>query len=235
LSEVLGVDTFTVSMVNAAHGKPFQPSAAQGFYYAKVSTERLDLVGQLTASGFSVVDVSVTFERKPSREPLGGTGHGIEVREVSEAEHDRVLDIAKHSFLYSRFHLDPLMADTLADEVKRSWIESYIQKRRGEKLWVAVSKGQPVGFLADLAGTADGQKIRVIDLISVAKEHQGCGAGKALVEFFVHHCASQCDRVQVGTQVANIPSMRLYERCGFMMVGSAYVLHGHFKTGNHLL
>ena len=33
--------------------------------------------------------------------------------------------------------------------------------------------------------------------------------------------------LRVGTQVANVPSLRLYENCGFRVAESAYVLHGH--------
>jgi hypothetical protein len=33
--------------------------------------------------------------------------------------------------------------------------------------------------------------------------------------------------MRVGTQIANIPSLRLYERLGFTMAESAYVLHAH--------
>jgi RimJ/RimL family protein N-acetyltransferase len=31
----------------------------------------------------------------------------------------------------------------------------------------------------------------------------------------------------VGTQIANLPSIRLYEKLGFSLVKSAYVMHRH--------
>ena len=56
----------------------------------------------------------------------------------------------------------------------------------------------------------------------------GKGVGSALTASFLGLYAGK-PRV-VGTQIANVPSIRLYSRLGFQLAKSQYVLHLH--TGN---
>ena len=199
-----------------------------GFYYAKVPTERVTHAKGLADAGFYVVDVNVTFEltdRKPSDE---SAGLGIRVCDVQPSDHEAVLDIAATSFVYSRFHLDPWVSDEKANRIKRDWVENYLRGGRGERLLVAHLDGRPAGFLAVIAGGADGRSCRAIDLIGVARGCQRRGVGHALVGHFVQQYADVTDLLRVGTQAANIPSIRLYEKNGFRVSETSYILHGHF-------
>jgi GNAT superfamily N-acetyltransferase len=217
-----------------------------GFYFAKVATDSVEDVAQLARLGFSVVDTNVTFEltdnetqyvvdavalprtstrdmRKPvdaPRAPAAG-GDELDIGEVKPAETDAVLDIAGSAFRYSRFHLDPRIDNALAHTIKREWIRNYVLGKRGAGLLVARERGRPIGFLAHLVtkGTA------VIDLIAVATDAHGRGAGSALTAAFAGLYTGM-PRV-VGTQIANVPSIRLYTRLGFALARSQYVLHAH--------
>jgi ribosomal protein S18 acetylase RimI-like enzyme len=151
----------------------------------------------------------------------------VVVQDILPAYYDAVLRIAASSFVYSRFHLDPAIPKETAHKVKRAWVNSYIHKMRGERLLVALLDGKPVGFLAVLATPEPG---RVIDLIGVDRAYQGRGVGRALVSFFIADSADRYPLLRVGTQVANVPSMRLYESLGFRIDETAYVLHAHVNA-----
>ncbi len=199
------------------------------FYYAKVPTQRVDLVQALARSGFGVVDVSVTLECDPARPETKFNSQSIIVRDCRPEDHQAVLDIAGSCFASSRFHLDPEIPFALAHAIKRAWVESYLKKCRGEKLLVAERNGRAVGFLAVLAAGLDGAPCRAIDLIGVDRDHQGCGVGKALVLRFMEEAAGSGAVLRVGTQAANLRSIRLYESLGFKIAQTAYVLHSHVK------
>lgn len=216
--------TMTESMENRSSGAP-------AFYYAKVPTERVEHSRALTSAGFHIVDTSVTFDRTPAAMPDDGAGNPVRIRDVRQEDREEVLEIAGTCFIYSRFHLDPNVPGVVADGIKREWINSYLLGRRGEPLIVADVQGRPAGFLAMMATSMNGQKVRVIDLVGVDRAKQGCGVGKSLVEFFIHDSMGRFDRLMVGTQAANIPSVRLYEGCGFRLARSAYVLHAHVADG----
>jgi ribosomal protein S18 acetylase RimI-like enzyme len=188
-----------------------------GFYFAKVATDRVRDVRTLTTAGFALVDTAVTFELV--REvPIASA---IEVRECTEHDAEAVLAIAGSAFRYSRFHLDPAIDDRLAHHVKREWIANYVRKQRGDALLVAHHDGKPAGFLAALVshGTA------AIDLVAVATDAHGKGVGSALCAAFAQRYAGM-PRV-VGTQVVNVPSIRMYTKLGYELARSQYVLHHH--------
>lgn len=204
-----------------------QLGASGAFYYAKVPTRRVDSVQALAQSGFGVVDVNVTFEYQAARRARANDASPVTVREIQPAEYEAVLEIAASCFTTSRFHLDPEIPTALAHAIKREWVKSYIARQRGEKLLVALRHGMPVGFLAVLASSLDSEPCRVIDLIGVARTHQGSGVGKALVTYLQEEASSAGLLLRVGTQAANLLSIRLYEGLGFRVAETAYVLHYH--------
>ena len=215
LSEILGRPAFSVT----GSGE-LAPLESPGFYFAKVATDNVADVATLTRSGFVVVDTNVTFElRDLATHDIGEPD--IVVGELRDNEVDAVLDIAGSAFRYSRFHLDPQIPDEVAHRIKREWIRNYVLKKRGDVLLVARAGNRPVGFVAALVahGTA------VIDLIAVATDAAGKGAGSALTAAFIQRYPNM-PRI-VGTQIANVPSIRLYTKLGFVLSRSQYVLHAH--------
>jgi dTDP-4-amino-4,6-dideoxy-D-galactose acyltransferase len=247
LSEILGYDAFHVSLQergtwNAERGLKDslmllnsairnRQSAIDGraLYYVKVPTQQINTVRCLSEHGFYVVDVNVTLSRTlhPTPYTLHPPYKGVIVQDIESAHYDAVLGIAGSCFKYSRFHLDPAIPDRFAHAVKRAWVQSYIEGNRGERLLVALLDGQPAGFLAVLQTMVRGEPCRVIDLIGVHHRCQGQGVGKALVTFLIEDSGGCYPAIRVGTQAANIPSLRLYESLGFHMQETTYVLHAH--------
>ena len=189
----------------------------RGFYFAKVPTDRIADVQALSRAGFTVVDTNVTFELTREIAPA----HNVDVGEIRAGEEDAVLAIAGSAFRYSRFHLDPEVGLDLAHHIKREWIRNYVLRKRGDTLLVARQGGRPAGFLAPIVahGTA------VIDLVAVATDAHVQGLGSALTAAFANKYRGM-PRL-VGTQVANMPSIRLYTKLGFALAKSQYVLHHH--------
>lgn len=208
--------------VYAVDGPEALPSADRTFCYAKVPVDDVARVRALSAQGFFVVDVNVTltFDGAGSRRPRG---EGVAVVPARPEHDEALIAIAGSCFRYSRFHLDPAIPNEVADRVKREWVRSYLEGRRGIELLAALEGADPVGFLAVL----EADDARVIDLIGVAREAQGRGIGGALVEAFVERHAGRTRELRVGTQIANVPSLALYEGCGFAIATAAFVLHRH--------
>jgi ribosomal protein S18 acetylase RimI-like enzyme len=132
-----------------------------------------------------------------------------------------VVAIAEREHTVSRFHLDPRIPDDVARTIKHDWVENFFRGARGDRLLVLERTGQVVGFLLVL----DSAEAAVIDLITVAASARGRGAGSALVSALV---ASRPDRpVLTGTQISNVDAVRFYERLGFTVLRTQFVLHRH--------
>lgn len=253
LAEVMNRPVFRVDGTGATSDLANHiDTEGRAFYFAKIATDNVADVTALSRLGFGVVDTNVTFEltdnesqfvvdavalprtstrdlRRPGDAARGAdatvvTTDDLDIGELKPAEADAVLDIAGSAFRYSRFHLDPRIDDALADHIKREWIRNYVLGKRGAGLLVARERNRPIGFLAHLVtrGTA------VIDLIAVASDAHGRGAGSALTAAFAGVYAGM-PRI-VGTQIANVPSIRLYTKLGFALARSQYVLHLHAGT-----
>ena len=203
--------------------------SSPAMYFTKIPTYQVETTRKLNALGFEVVDVNVTFKRKPTpTENL--VSDSIQLIVDGSSDHrGSILEIAETAFVYSRFHLDPNISNKIANTIKRRWIESYIDGVRGERLMLAMVDEKPAGFLAVLAVDQDGGSNRVIDLIAVDNNYRGLGIGKALVTAFTNMYVGVCDFLTVGTQIANIPSIRLYESSGFLLDKTSYVMHAHKK------
>jgi dTDP-4-amino-4,6-dideoxy-D-galactose acyltransferase len=202
--------------------------SGRAFFYAKVPTNNVLGCSALCRAGFAVIDTAITLARADGLEPGGG---GVSVGIATREQRVGIPAIAESCFRWSRFHLDPQIPTAVANEVKRRWIESYVQGLRGSALYAAETDGRLAGFLAVLELSLENRRIAVIDLVGVTPEHQGKGVGAALVRFFVNDWQGRAGELRVGTQAANIRSLRLYERFGFRVVESTYVLHAHYRQG----
>ncbi len=233
LASVLGREVFAVAEAPAAgaisglaDGLRAHAAGRRAMYYARIDPDRIDLVRELGAAGFYVVDTSVLLARAGTGDAMPRGADAVAVADARPEHHASALDIAEHAFRWSRFHLDPLIDRADADRVKREWIRSYVEGRRGERLLIATDGGRVVGFLAVLAADTPAGSVRTIDLIAVSPDAQGRGVGTALVSAFVGRYADR-DRLEVGTQAANLGSIALYERCGFRVARARLVLHMH--------
>lgn len=198
--------------------------SGDGFAWTRVPTARIELVERLSRVGFTVVDTNLTFEKALEEQGLGAGA----VRAASADDENDVARIARESFRYTRFHLDPKITDETADAIKEEWARNYFRGKRGDQLLVGLDDGCLAGFILLLESTTE---IPVIDLIAVEPASQGRGIASKLINNAVAACPA-AKTMRVGTQAANIRSVRLYEKLGFRLVDSAYVLHWHSETGN---
>lgn len=231
LSTVLGRAVFTVDAGHAAASldelRRHIAARRRALYAAKIDTTRIDLVRMLGRLGFYVVDTNLTFARSLAAIPPAGDSGGAEVGAVRHDQHADVLAIAGAAFRHSRFHLDPAIPRVDADRIKREWVGSYVRGERGEALLTAAVGPKTAGFLALLGSEFDGAPSRTIDLIAVASDWRRRGVARSLVAACIARSHGDAGTLLVGTQAANLASVRLYESLGFRLAASRYVMHLH--------
>ncbi|HQY58617.1 MAG: GNAT family N-acetyltransferase [Nitrospira sp.] len=191
-----------------------------GFVFARIATHEVGTSHRLEECGLRLVDTALTLEAQPlpSVKTVGGR-----VRFAVSADEATVLDIARHSFRYSRFHLDPDIPRSLADEVKAQWARNFFSRQRGDYMVIAEHEGRVVGFLQAISAA---DQALCIDLIAVHPDHRGLGLAGEMIRF----ASRECERpraLRVGTQSANIPSLMLYHKLGFRVAASHHVFHSH--------
>jgi ribosomal protein S18 acetylase RimI-like enzyme len=206
-----GCDDAMVETIRAAQRQP-------AFLYAKLPTNSLAAVGQLEELGFHVVDTSVTFERPIAGNPTAPAS----TRRARPDDRDAVMALAARSFAYSRLHLDPAIPRHVADRSRAEWAGNFFAGKRGDHMMVGAMDGELAGF-AQLLGPDNG--VLTIDLIGVAEPFRCRGIAGRLIA--AAGAVAGTRTLRVGTQIANTPSLRLYETLGFRITATHYVLHYH--------
>jgi ribosomal protein S18 acetylase RimI-like enzyme len=223
LSEIIGRPSFRVELPRPADDDAALDAIRTAqrqpvFLYAKLPTDAPASVARLEELGFHLVDTNVTLERDAGglAAPPGKT------RPARPGDRLAVMALAAAGFTYSRLHLDPAVPREAADRSRAEWAGNFFAGSRGDHMIIAESDGAVAGF-AQLLGPCEG--ITTIDLIGVAAGFRRRGIARALIAASAGIAGARTMRV--GTQIANTPSLRLYEALGFRIVASHYVLHYH--------
>ncbi len=231
LSEVLGQPAFAIEEGNAFDEILFKESCAgfkKAFYYVKLAPNPGDELNLFFKNGFRLVNIGVTLENKVGTAASRDLPESdVLVREWRQGDEVAIKAIASTVFKYDRFHCDPLIPKPTADKLKENWMMSYMDGRRGERMVVAEYGGQVQGFLGVMSKSAKGKAWWVIDLMGVAALAQGKGIGYQMVMHVINKAHASGHDVLVSTQLTNIPSINLYEKCGFRFSSSMLVLHAH--------
>ncbi len=191
------------------------------FIHAKVPTTAMPAIRFLETWGFNVVDTNVVFE-KPAAPACEFVGH-CDTRFAAPEDKNQVIELARRSFVYSRLHMDSAIPSAVADDSRAEWVGNFFAGERGDEMIVALVDKRVVGFLLLVRRNDDDL---VIDLIAVDAAQRRKGIASDMIAYAESQLGGYC-RMLVGTQVANIPSIRLYEKIGFRMCTSHYVFHYH--------
>src|SRR3990167_6265049 len=192
--------------------KPVSVNLPVGFVYAKLPAENQAELTELMQGGFKLAEVSVVFEQKKLLDAIAKPTHPVGF--VNSTEKQAVIDIAKNAFVFSRFYQDRCISQETASQIKSDWVANYFNGKRGDNLIVARSNDRVIGFLLLIKKTT-------IDLIAVAEDYYRQGIASTMIAF-----ANQTvGLLTAGTQLNNRHSIALYEKCGFCMKNSYFVLH----------
>jgi ribosomal protein S18 acetylase RimI-like enzyme len=190
-----------------------QPS----FAYARISCDDAEAAVAMQAAGFRVVDVNLGFTKAITKASPNAV-----IRDAAASEENAVANLAGQAYRFSRFHLDPGFSAKEAGKLKEAWVRNFFRGQRGDRLFVAEHDGKISGFLLALCT----DETCVIDLIAVDQDSRRRGLAADLIAAF-ENAFPRMKYISAGTQAANIPSVRLYEKLGFRLTSSQYLLHRH--------
>ena len=191
------------------------------FVFSKISTNSVNIWQCVEKVNFKLIDANVKFELHGNISSDSKYQKDIDICFAEKKHQEATGKIARDNFIYSRFHLDPLIDNDIASKIKQNWVKNYFFGKRGDVMVLALLNNEPVGFLQLIIKN----KELFIDLIGVQKIAQGKGIASSMIQFASKNIEQSC--IKVGTQIGNIPSIKLYQKLGFVLTGSDYVFHYH--------
>ena len=192
------------------------------FIWTKISIDDLAKLEYLKKLGFYIVDTNIQLSLNTKINETKNTN----IRFANSTDEQTIKNLAKTSFKFNRFNLDPQISKKIASEIKQEWVGGFFNGKRGKWMVVAENNSKVVGFLQILSKSHD---IIVIDLIAVNEENRGKGFAKDMISYAYVNCLDNNGKIEVGTQIKNKPSLDLYTKLGFRISSSSHVLHMHQK------
>lgn len=193
--------------------------------YVRVATNDFHGIRTVESRGGHLVDTRVEFECELDALGEISSPSGVLICEQRPGDEDALLSIAASAHSDSRFYADNHFSPSRVSELYQTWLRESLSGKLADRVFVADLEGRPAGY-ATIG--ADGQ----IGLIAVANSAHRRGAGTALVRHVQMAArARQLRKISVVTQASNIPAMRLYERCGYLVAKTSYSFHIWFSEG----
>lgn len=225
LSNILGVPSFNIHSQSFINSKDHLASLSfpkNYFIQTKVDCDNLETCIALQKQGFLVIDTNVSYDLDLKKHtPKTSIPNNYFVRHAQSNDKEQVMQCASNSFIYTRYHLDPLINNNKADLIKSEWAGNFFNGKRGQYMILSIdSSNKVVGFCQILEPDLN---TRIIDLIAVSKNSRRKGLAQAMISSSI----TKQETLIVGTQVSNSPSIRCYENIGFRHTKSQYVLHYH--------
>jgi len=201
--------------------------ADQGIQHftARVHASDLSTVHLLEQYGFITVDGILTFSLDIMDVHWPSPPAGLEIRLSRPEDIEPIKAIARSSYVCGRFHSDPCIPKTVADELHAAWLENSCLGKVADAVVVAAENSRILGYVTCKIDrqTAEyfGLTIGTIVLVATAADARGRGVARAITYGALNWFRDQgVQIVEVGTQLRNIPASRLYESCGFRLVAS---------------
>ena len=199
-----------------------------GVRYLSVRLDASDLssLHVLEEAGFITVDGLLTFALNLAKHRPTVPADDFIIRLATAEDANQAAALARTAYLYDRFHSDPFINSDLADELHATWVHNSCTGKAADAVLIAEDEGGLLGFvscsLQQDAAQSLGRTVGTIVLVAVAERARGRGVGYATTLAALEWFRQQgCEVVEVGTQLRNIPASRLYQKCGFGLVGSS--------------
>ncbi|MBI4383894.1 MAG: GNAT family N-acetyltransferase [Nitrospinae bacterium] len=201
-----------------------------GYVFFRANASDLPAICVLQRNGYHVVDGLLTLSFSLKDAPaFCGDGFGMTVREPLDEDMEAVKHIACTSFIYDRFHSDPEIPDSAADQLHANWIEDSFAKNADDRVLLAEKSGNILGFVSYSVSEKCNRELglRILNIILLAshRESRNKNVAKALTLKVLELARrDHFDFVHVGTQLRNVKANNLYLKLGFQLVDTSYTL-----------
>jgi len=187
----------------------------------RVGLKDFETLHVLERLGFNVMDVQITLTTEVGFQSNSfSCPDKLVIREATANDLDELKEIVRGAFTDTRFVIDTRYPKEGVDRLYFEWIKNSVLGSE-ESVFVAQDRynGRLIGFLIckydpDSEETL-GLRIGSIDLIAITKNYRNQGIGQTVIKFALNKFKTKVDRVEIRTQVSNIPAIKAFMKGGF--------------------
>lgn len=132
--------------------------------------------------------------------------------DVDKGVTDELLHLTLVSGEYSRFKLDDGFPQGSYERLYSRWIEQSVNHKMASDVFCYMIDKAPIGLVTLNIKNGIGS----IGLVAIHEDYQHRGIGSAMMSHVIRYSVEkQVDKLNVATQLDNIPACRLYKKNGF--------------------
>lgn len=190
----------------------------------KLDCSELELCNYLLSKGFYIVDtlVSYVFDYEKNKIPEISYNQDIQINDVEREDISLISDIAYHSFFNDRFHNDPYLDKEKCNEYYETWIRNSCN---GFADMVLVGKDRENHILGFGTGKYYDENHSALVLNAVTEYARGKGVYTAMIFEAMKRFKGKSRHLTLGTQINNYAVQKAWNKLGFKIYESKYVLH----------
>lgn len=209
------------------------------FIHIKVNYKEPTLAYFLEKIGFKFMSTVVIYSLKLTKiqNISYNVPEGVTIRELNKKDIPFLLNLAEIAFIedelnLSRFYVDHNIPKEKVAKIYKEWLLNCISGMAADKVFVAVNKNIPIGFITCkiLNPKYIDLTIGDVPLNAVAKKFRGKGIYKALVaKALKWFKIKKCDYVEIKTQLTTLAPQYIWQKYGGRLVNAEYHFHKWFK------
>lgn len=179
---------------------------------------------------FNIFDIQITLS---TPEEFSNTSIGFLrefiIREALEKDLVQLKEVMKGCFTDTRFVIDPKFPRNGVNKLYFEWIKNSVLNPKQSVFVVQDKKSKLLTAFSIASFDPDseetlGIKIGSVDLIAVSEKHRNQGIGRMLTMFVLNWFKEKVDKVEIRTQISNIPAIRAFMHGGFTEFSSGIKL-----------
>ncbi|WP_313187932.1 GNAT family N-acetyltransferase [Sphingobacterium siyangense] len=147
----------------------------------------------------------------------------IESFDARKHSYETLKSLTLESGVFSRFFVDKEFVNEEFSRLYTKWIENSVNKTSAIEVFVALENKELLGFITL---TKKAEDLADIGLLAVSPEARGRKVASSLIEHVKGYASNiGFTKMQVVTQIDNIPATKLYESVGFELKELTYIYH----------
>lgn len=216
-------DIYSLTLLSNGGKSPqkiqFPFSLPAGLIIGRIPAKNIKTLQEAIKAGFEILCLMADMELNLASQSLMECDNSIKVAEY--CDYKEILNIAEHTFSFSRFHREQTMSAD-ANEYHKKWAENCLNGSQADV--VLVCRDDNVnGFIS--AAYDKNKKESKIVLIGVLPEKQGTGVGKRLLNAGIKWAKDRgAARLYVRTEADNATALALYLKNGFRLKELSFYL-----------
>lgn len=187
----------------------------------RIPLKHFYLIHAIEQSGFRLVDVYVNLVAETTA--FGKMEGEVDphIRKASMEDLSSLKKLGSTVFYANRLYNDPFILKEKADAFYAQWVENSVLGKVADLVLVWEEDGEVIGFVTL-------QRKEHIPLIGVSEKKRGQGIAKKLIQGALSHFLHwKVPKVEIETQLTNVPALRAYLACGFKIVDSHATFSWH--------